>query len=195
MFFLSLSPSMLNYICICNGNLQYIELLILFLARQSSKLSIERAVQMGEKREKQQSFIHSSWLSFTTGTDFGAQTLRTQCHDGSLCTYLEIKETLFAMLLIYFYVTPKPQAPPIEKDPTIIGYEPMSLGASPSGSHSLSISPSTTSTPLCASSVTVRPRPPSSESLPSISLKLAGRTFPSPSPPTLSGGRAKNQIF
>jgi hypothetical protein len=33
----------------------------------------------------------------------------------------------FSNAPIYFYVTPKPQVPPIEKDPTIIGYEPVSL--------------------------------------------------------------------
>ncbi len=135
-FFPLIIPSMLNYICICNGNLQYIDLLILFLARQSSKFSIERAVQLvgnpylgrtstiigwvkkGEKREKQQSFIPHG--SFTTGADFGPRTLHNVMMDHCATT---LKSKKLFQQCSYILL----RDPEASKDPTIIGYEPVSL--------------------------------------------------------------------
>ncbi len=69
------------------------------------------------------------------------------------------------------------------------------MSASPSASHCLSIPPSTTSTPLCASSVTVRPRPPSSENLPSIRLNLPGALSHHLHPPPSLAGEKPNLLI
>jgi hypothetical protein len=90
------------------GIYDHIDLLILFLARQSSKFSIERAIKIVGNpysgwaltivRLKRVKNLKNNSHSFfmAPGSDI------TQCHDGSLRNYLEIKETLLAMLLYTF---------------------------------------------------------------------------------------------
>lgn len=155
-------PSMLNYICICNGNLQYIDLLILFLARQSSKFSMERAVQLvenpylgrtstiigwvkkGEKREKQQSLIPHG--SFTTGADFGPRTLHNVMMD-HCATTLKSKK-LFQQCSYILLRDPEASGTTNRKGSNYYWLRTSVISASPSASHCLSIRPSTTSTPL-----------------------------------------------